>query len=264
MEFDVERRPDVVYATIGDRELKADLYLPAGQRDAPAPAVVYVHGGAWRAGDLGQFSRHAQAMARRGCAGLCIEYRLSDEATFPAALEDVFSAVRYLRASAEQLGIDPDRIGTAGGSAGGHLATLAAFWQGPEPGAKDGPTGERPARVKAVAAFNAVLDLCDMGDHGSVSDFMGGTEGEVGTELYERASPIHHVGGRMPAVLLLHGDADTTVPFRQSVAFHDAVRTAGGDAELFIAEGQVHAFFNRSPWFEPTLERMAEFFLQRL
>jgi len=261
---DVECRDDIVYGTGGGRELQADLYLPSEPAAARIPAVVYAHGGGWRGGDRTQFSRHAIAMARHDFAGLCISYRFADEAPFPAAVEDANCAVRFLRAYADDLGVDPDRIGIAGGSAGGHLAAMVSTTCGTARLEGTGGHGDFSSDVQAYAGFNPVLDLRERADLTAVRVFLGGAPHEVGEEVYEDASPICHVDAHTPPTLLLHGTEDATVPYEQSVRFRDAVRAAGGQADLFTAEGAGHGFFNRDPWFEPTLERMIEFFLRWL
>ncbi len=260
----VECRDNIVYGTGGGRELQADLYLPAEPAAAHIPAVVYVHGGGWRGGDRTQFSRHAISMARHDFAGLCISYRFSQEARYPAAVEDANCAVRFLRGFADELGVDPDRIGIAGGSAGGHLAAMVSTTCGTARLEGTGGHGDFSSDVQAYCGFNPVLDMRGMLENPGVEAFLGGSPHEVGKEVYEDASPICHVDEHTPPTLLLHGNADTTVPYEQSVQFRDAVLAAGGQAELFTADGAGHAFFNRDPWFEPTLARMTEFFLRWL
>lgn len=260
----VELRRDLVYARYGPRELKADLYLPK-TGTGPFPAVVYVHGGGWKNGSKSSFSRQAAHMATRGYAGLCIEYRLSGEATFPAAIHDVKAAVRYLRAQAKSLRIDASRIGAAGGSAGGHLVALLGVsparreWEG------EGGNPTESSAVQAVAAFNPAVDLVAFGQlrsndaNNSVAAFLGSTFAAK-PDLWKDATPITHIGKHAPPFLFLHGDADTTVPIAQSHKMLQSLKAAGVRAEILVAPGAGHGFFNRPPWFEPTLRRMAEFF----
>jgi acetyl esterase/lipase len=260
----VECRDSIVFGTGGGRELSADLYLPSEPAGSALPAVVYVHGGAWSGGSRAQFSRHAIAMALRGYAGLCIEYRLSDKASYPGPVQDVNCAVRFLRAFADDLGIDAGRIAVAGGSAGGHLAAMVATTCRMRRLEGTGGHGDFSSDVQALVGFNPVLDVREMTEVPAVVDFLGGSPRDVGQEVYEDASPICHVSKGTPPTLLLHGTADSTVPYQQSVRFCEAVRKAGGHAELFTAEGAEHGFFNSDPWFEPTLARMVEFLLQQL
>jgi acetyl esterase/lipase len=244
--------PNLVYASPGGRDLRLDLFLPREGR-GPFPAVVYIHGGGWKGGNRNAFRRQAAHMAAKGFAGACIEYRLSGEAKYPAALQDSRAAVAWMRANAAKYRIDAKRIGAAGGSAGGHLAALL------------GVLGD----VKAVAAFNPAVDLVSIGKRGpssagsSVAEFLGATYAQK-PELWAEASPLTHVDKNSAVFLFLHGNADTTVSYRQSVDMLNKLKAVGVEADLFTAEGAAHGFFNRPPWFEPTLKRMEEFFLRRL
>ena len=243
---------NLVYSSPGGRDLHLDLFLPTEGRE-PFPAVVYIHGGGWKGGNKNAFRRQAAHMATKGFAGACIEYRLSGEAKYPAALQDSKAAVGWMRANAAKYRIDPQRIGAAGGSAGGHLVALL------------GVTGD----VKAVAAFNPAVDLVSFGKRApagasnSVVEFLGATYAQK-PELWAEATPLTHVDKNSAVFLFLHGNADTTVPYQQSLDMLNKLKAAGVEAELFTAEGAAHGFFNRPPWFEPTLKRMEEFFLRHL
>lgn len=264
----VEMQENVVYATIGERKLRLDLFLPkSGQ--GPFPAVVYIHGGGWRGGNKRQFQRHAAHMATKGFAGACIEYRLSGEAKFPAAVHDVKSAVRWIRAHAAQYRIDPGRIGAAGGSAGGHLAAILGTTSHVRE-FEGGGSSRISSRVQAVAAFNPALDFASfgrLGQHdvpsGPVYLFLGASF-QDNPQLWKKASPIAYASKDSAPFLFLHGTEDTTVPYQQSVDMMNALKAAGVQAELFTAEGAGHGFFNRPPWFEPALKRMEEFFTRTL
>ena len=264
----VEVRENVVYARYGSRELRMDVYLPK-QGSGPFPAVIYIHGGAWSGGNKGQFRRQAAYMAARGFAGACIEYRLSGEARFPAALHDSKAAVRWVRANAKAYRIDPDRIAAAGGSAGGHLAAMLGTASGIQAFEGDGGNPGVSSRVRAVAAFNPALDLVSFGKNAAgnainaVTKFLG-TRYADDPQLWAEATPITHVSSKSAVFLFLHGDADTTVPYQQSVDMLNALKAAGVKAELFTAKGAAHGFFNRPPWFEPALERMEQFFAREL
>jgi acetyl esterase/lipase len=256
--------PDVVYAAIGPRQMHLDLYLPKNGAGS-FPAVVYIHGGGWSGGNRAAFRRQAAYMATKGYAGACIEYRLSGEASYPAALYDSKAAVRWVRGNAAQYHIDPNRIAAAGGSAGGHLvALLGTTADKPAYEGDEGVTGVS-SRVAAVAAFNPAVDLVDFGKRvpadaeKSVTKFLAASYQEK-PQLWKEASPTYQVTARSAPFLFLHGDADTTVPYQQSVQMMEKLKTAGVSAELFTAPGAKHGFFNAPPWYEPTLKRMEEFF----
>jgi len=264
----VQEKAGLVYARYGTRELKLDLFLPKSAT-GPFPAVVYVHGGGWRGGNRGAFRRQAAHMATKGFAGACIEYRLSGEATWPAAIYDSKAAVRWVRAHAAEYNIDKQRIGAAGGSAGGHLVALLGTTHKLRELEGDGGNPGESSRVTAVAAFNPAVDLVSFGKvananaTNAVSTFLGKSYADAAS-LWALATPITHVDKSSAAFLFLHGTADNTVPYQQSVDMMNKLKAAGIPAEIFPAEGAAHGFFNRPPWYEPTLKRMEEFFLKRL
>lgn len=255
----VELRKDLVYGRGGDRDLKLDLYLPK-QGDGPHPAVVFIHGGGWAKGTKRAFARQAAYLAGKGYVGACIEYRLSGEAPFPAAVEDCKAAVRFLRANATRYQIDPDRIAAAGGSAGGHLAALLGVSRPADGLEGTGGHQDQSSRVQAVVAFNGIFDLVDAGRgaHKSVIAFLGGSEEEK-PEAYRKASPLRYDLAGAPPFLFLHGTADQTVPISQARRMAEALRAAGATADLDKTEGAGHGFFNRPPHYEPTLKRMETF-----
>lgn len=249
----VDLKPDLVYASPGGRDLRLDLYAPASGA-GPFPAVVYIHGGGWSGGNKKAFSRQAAHMAANGFIGACIQYRLSGEAKYPAAFDDAKAAVAWMRANAAKYRLDASRIGAAGGSAGGHLVAML---------------GMADLGIKAVAAFNPAVDLVTGGKRnpdarsGPIYSFLGYTYAER-PQVWEEASPSLHVTRGAPPFLFLHGMADMTVPYQQSVEMMKKLQAAGVRAELYSAEGAGHGFFNRPPYFEPALKRMEEFFTKTL
>jgi len=264
----IEVRRDVVYARVGARELHADLFLPK-QSAGQSPAVVYIHGGGWSGGNRLAFQRQAAYLATKGFVGMCIEYRLSGEAIYPAALYDSKAAVRWLRANAREYKVDPKRIGAAGGSAGGHLVAMLRTTAGIARLEGDGGNAGVSSAVAAVAAFNPAVDLVMFGKSGladganSVVKFLGKRYSD-GPELWAEATPATHVSRSSAPFLFLHGDADKTVPYQQSVEMMKKLQAAGVRAELFTGPGAGHGFFNRPPFFQPTLERMEKFFSEIL
>lgn len=260
----IEIQTNITYVTVGSRKLHLDLFLPR-IGSGPFPAVVYIHGGGWINGNKSAFWRQAAYMATKGFVGATINYRLSTEAKYPAALYDSKAAVRWLRANAAKYHVDPNRIAAAGGSAGGYLVAMLGTTAGiPRFDGKEG-NPRISTRVAAVAAFNPVLDLVPFGKrdpdgtHNPVVRFIGVPYAKD-PKLWKDASPIDHVSAHSAPTLFLHGTADTTVPFQQSVDMKDKLKAGGVRAELFPAPGAKHGFFNRPPWFEPTLKRMDKFF----
>lgn len=189
----------------------------------PRPAIVVIHGGGWIEGDKSSFaSREAGVpgnivdFAEKGFVAATINYRLSDEAPFPAALEDAKCAVRWLRAHAKDYHVDPDRIGAFGNSAGGHLAMLLGM-TGNEAGFEgDGPYQDQSSRVQAVVSDSGPIDLLYQHRQDRlrkvVDKFLGGPPDGARLDVYRRASPLHLVSPRTPPMLLIYGEADTQVP----------------------------------------------------
>lgn len=232
---------DVSFRETPQRTLRADVYAPTDV--AEPPVVVHAHGGAWRWGDK-EYRPLFGEFAKAGYATVDVQYRLSAEATYPAPVRDVAAAVRWVRATADERGVDPSRVALAGYSAGGHLAGLVAT--APDVDAVR-PEGFYPDVDLAVDAFvgNAgVYDFTVEGYGGAlIRQFMGGSR-EENPERYEEASPIAHVDADDPPTLLCHGTDDRIVPFAQSDRFAAALREAGVDVERLTIEGAGHLFYN--------------------
>jgi acetyl esterase/lipase len=237
---------DVEYGKGGGHALLLDLYTPSERKPGTAPAVIWIHGGGWRTGEKAPAAL-AVRLAEKGFVAASINYRLSDEAAFPAQIEDAKCAVRFLRANAAHYGIDSRRIGVAGGSAGGHLALLI--------GTSDASAGLEgtggwegvSSRVQAVLSWYGPADFTvghrafERGNGPSIVKFLGGTDEEK-PDVYRRASPVSWVTKDDPPLLLIHGLKDTTVPFDQSVRMEAAYRKAGLAVELIPVQNAEHTF----------------------
>lgn len=210
----VAAHKDIVFSNIAGKDLKLDLFTPKNS-NKPLPIVVLIHGGCWLAGTRQDYTRFGIELASRGYAAASIDYRLSEEASYPAAVEDCRTAVQWLKDHASTYSIDPGRVALLGGSAGGHLAEYVGYAANTP--AKGYPSGPGP-KVKAVIAFYAWSDLTQP----SVRDFYWnevflGKKYEAAPALYKVASPVTHVSKQSPPTLLLHGTIDTIVPPSQSV-----------------------------------------------
>lgn len=249
----------VVYGTAGrnGRPLTLDLYAPDLPRPR-RPAVVFVHGGAWHHGGPGAHLRAAGALAHRGYVTAMITYRLAGEATWPAALEDCKGAVRWLRANADTLGVDPDRIAIAGDSAGGHLAAMVALVPGEFEG--EGGNPDVPSEVAAVATWFPMVDLdipepAYPGSRALVHSFLGSDRPEVAAQ----ASPVHHVHPGCPPVLTMTGEQDPVALVDAITSFHARLDEAGVENELAVWPDRGHGFsFLPSEW-EATFDRLYAF-----
>jgi acetyl esterase/lipase len=246
----------VPYAAIpGVRPLELDLVLPP-EGDGPAPVTLFLHGGGWRLGSrhsAGPAFRDAdptpfEQVAAAGIAVASIDYRLSGEATWPAQLHDAKAAVRWLRARAGDLGVDPGRVAAWGESAGGHLAALLGLTAGDaELEGEVGVTGPSSA-VDAVIAWYAPSDVAavapdkgaDPADPTSREAQLLGAAPTAAPERARQASPLSHVTPAAPPFLLLHGDNDRLVPGVQSERLHQALVAAGVEAELELHPGADH------------------------
>jgi acetyl esterase/lipase len=230
---------NLAYVPGGKEHQKLDLYVPI-DGEGPFPLIMWIHGGAWEYGS--KEGCIARPWARKGFVVASINYRLSQEAKFPAQIEDCKAAVRWLRAHAREFQIDRDRVIAWGDSAGGHLAALlgtagdVAEWE-------PGPPAES-SRVQAVIDWYGRADLsrvCTdpaMAEH-AVAHLLGGSGPKVSV-IARKASPITYVSKDDPPFLIMHGDVDTTVPVQQSEALAEALKKAEVPVILVVLKGVGH------------------------
>jgi len=226
------------------------------------PAIVFIHGGSWKGGDKKHFYRQAAHLAvKHNIFGVCVEYRLSGVAKFPAALEDCKCAIRWTRSVAEKFQIDTDRIGVCGGSAGAHLAALIATTNGVKTYEGTGPYQSFSSNVQMAVLFNGHFDMNDqLKDHvqdKDMYDFFGGAPWEI-PDIYGAASPFLRISKDVPPMLFLHGDNDY-YPHRQSVAMHERLLHYGVYSELEIYKNKPHGWFNLEPDNQITTNRITQF-----
>ena len=240
----------ITYGTGGGKPLLLDLACPAAPSAKPRPGVVFIHGGAWAGSDRKNGGPLITLLAANGFVAVSIDYRLSGVAGFPAQLEDGKCAVRFLRAHAADYGVDPERIGVAGGSAGGHLAALVGLVPDEAGLEGDGGWGKVSSRVSAVADLYGVSDLTALvRDHklrDAVAKLMRGSL-EANAEHYRQASPVSWVKRGAPPFYLAHGDKDDVVPFAQSDTLAAALRAAGTEATVRTMTGMGHGSISTLP-----------------
>lgn len=236
----VDFQSDITYATIDGQELKLNLARP-GDAKAALPCVVVIHGGAWRAGDRKAHNDLTWQFAQRGYVSATVSYRFCPKYTFPAQVQDVKCAVRFLRANAARYSIDPQRIGAVGFSAGAHLSMLLGTMDKADGLDDVGGFQDQSSKVSAVVAFFGPTDL--LKDYPPVSgpllrDFIGGTQQEKPNE-HRRASPVTYVDAGDAEMLLLHGTNDPLVPWQQAIYMLEAMHKAGvrGRVELIAGAG---------------------------
>ncbi len=232
------------YRTIGSTELKVWIF---GESDpkTPKPAIVFFFGGGWTTGSPAQFENQARHFAKRGMIAITVDYRVKSrhDVRVVECVKDAKAAIAWVRENARRLGIDPNRIAASGGSAGGHLAAAAGTVSG-------FGSDERP---NALILFNPALTLAPIGDFNPPASAGArlGVE-RLGVEATV-ISPAHHIGAHTPPTLILHGKADTTVPYATAVAFEREMKKAGRPCKLVGYEGAEHGFFNRGEDYTKTL-----------
>lgn len=258
---------DVQYAVVeGFRPLLLDLTLPDDTDGALAPVVVCIHGGAWATGsnkatpdDYIGYPMVWEALHRRGLAVASIQYRHSAEAVFPAQLHDVKAAIRWLRRFGTELGLDPDRIGVWGESAGGHLAALLAM--NTDSGALEGTVGvvAESSSVRAAVCWFPVTDLTTLQQQSMPGSWLQHDQpdsfesrligGPVASNVDDarQASPVSHVSDSAASVLLVHGDADEIVALAQSEQLRDTLEAVDVPVRLVTVPGADHCFLGVDP-----------------
>jgi acetyl esterase/lipase len=243
---DVRVQQDVAFLT-PERTEKADLYFPINaDAGKPTAAVIHIHGGGFTGGvrNADRDVNICANLARHGYVAMSIDYKLSynGKASWPQNLYDCKTAVRWLRINAENLGIDPDRIGVIGGSAGGTLASLVALTTPEDQLDPKDLSSNISCRVSCCVDLYGISDLAKWHDVA----MLGKTSAE-NPALYERASPITYAKAGAPPMLILHGTADTTVDHHQSVMLDNALKAVGTEHELHLIPGATHTFNLQPP-----------------
>lgn len=251
---------NIEYGKGGGHALQLDLYSPK-ERKHPLPAILFLHGGGWTGGYRQIYHYYCVKFAERGYVVATATYRLAGEAPFPAAVEDTKCAVRWLRANAKKLGIDPNKIAVAGGSAGGHLAMMIGYSSDvPELDGKGG-NPDISSGVQAVVDLYGPTDLTaeEAKSRKEVLNLMGGKKIDEAADSYRLASPVTHVTKGDPPTLILHGSIDTTVPIHQAELLVEKLKSAGVVYEYDRLEGWPHTMDLDSSVNEHCIAKMFEF-----
>ena len=241
-EAQVSRRQKV-YKTVGEVQLKANIYELEKSQARKRPAIVFFFGGGWRSGSVNQFRYQSEYLARQGMVAIVPDYRVYNRqmASVVDCVSDAKSAIRWVRANARQLGIDPQRIAAGGGSAGGHLAAATALLPGLD---QEGENRRVSSEPNALLLFNPALDLRREAfpatfpetRYKELSSRFGGP--------VEIISPQHHLRPKLPPTIIFHGRADTTIPFATVERFCAATKTHGNRCQLVGYDNAAHGFFN--------------------
>jgi len=238
-----------IYKKTKRADLEIIIHFPPAWKDTDKrPAIVFFFGGGWEQGTIKQFEPQATLLASRGMVAARADYRVKSRhgVTPKECVEDAKSAIRWMRQNAVTLGVDPDRIVAAGGSAGGHIAACTALTPGLDAEGEDTKVSSEP---NALVLFNPVLRFDGIPQ---LMERIGN-----GEALGKAISPTLHLKKDSPPTLILFGTADRLSPMGEE--FMKKSKELGHRAEMFTADGQPHGFFNRPPWLERTTQRMDKF-----
>lgn len=261
----VRNQTNLSYCTTPEgRALQLDVFYPKAKRKQRFPAVLLIHGGGWRSGNRLQHVPMAQQLAGRGYVAVTAEYRLSTEAKYPAAVQDLKAAVRWMRANAQQYAIDTTRIAVWGFSAGGQLASLLGTTNG-------NPLFDTPyCYPKHSSAVQAIVDVDGIlafihpesgeGDDSkstSAATYWFGSPRSAGTALWEQASALTHVSAQTPPMLFINSSVDRMHAGRDDL--RQKLSSYGIYSEMHRFADAPHTFPLFNPWFEPTLKHTVDF-----
>lgn len=245
---------DIDYVGADNKRQMLDLYLPEAKSDQPRPLVVYIHGGGWENGSKDNAGVLFGLIKDRPYAGASVNYRLTNEATWPAQIHDCKAAIRWLRAHAKEHGIDAEKIAVFGISAGGHLVSMLGVTGGEKALEGElGPHRDQSSRVTCVLDFCGPSNFLTFGGKGSIinpddpksalAKLVGGPVKDK-QDVARNVSPVNHLSSDDAPFLIIHGDKDTIVPYAQAQEFDTAMEAAKLPATLLTGTGGGHVFFS--------------------
>lgn len=261
---------DIEFSKGRERSLKMDILRPRALPEKPMPAIVWIHGGAWREGNKEDGIELLLPFARRGYFCASIEYRLSHEAIFPAQIQDCKCAIRFLRAHAQEFHLDSEHIGVWGCSAGGHLAALLGTTHHIQELEGEGGWEKFSSCVQAVCDWFGPTDFLKINDFPRKVSYAPGDSPEeilIGGPIQEnlekvvQANPMTYVTPAAPPFLIAHADDDLIVPLNQSQLLFEKIRQAGVEVTFEVVKGGGHGRKFDSPKLR---QNMATFFQQHL
>ncbi len=263
----ITAKPGIVYQRYGAREMHLDLFQPKGR--GPFPAVLLVHGGAWITGNHAMENPFAMELARRGYVAATVEYRLSNEAKYPAAIYDLKASIRWLRANAARFNTDPNRIAAVGASAGGHLVALLGATNGMTNFEGAGDNLGVSSAVQSVVDIDGPVTFIDPGNiekeikgpYDTNTRFIGGSFKEK-PDVWREASPITHVNSHSAPVLFINSSSYR--PFQQREEMRDKLNALGIMSEIVVIPDTPHPFWLFHPWFDSTVQYTDEFLKKTL
>lgn len=244
---------ELVYKQIDTTQLKLSIVYPHDLKSGDKrPAIVFFYGGGWNQGSLSQFLTHSLELAHRGMIAIMADYRVKKRhhTTPKECVSDARSAMRYVRAHAKELGINPEMIAAAGGSAGGHLAAATAVIDAFDDKKDDKSVDPSP---NALILFNPVLD----------NGPDGGWAYDRVKDYYQQISPAHNIKPNLPPTLFMVGTIDKLIPVATAIRYQENMKKAGNKCDLYLYASQGHSFFNYkngdNPYYYRTLDAMIAF-----
>ncbi len=257
---------EYVYKKVDGHTMKLWVYSPK-KADAEVPAMLFFFGGGWNGGSPTQFIRQSQHLAKRGMAGIVVDYRVKSRQGVRAVscVEDALDALRYVTENAAELGIDADRIGVGGGSAGGHLAASLGTIHKDDPAAPKAMALYNPATVLAPVSPGFVKSPRAAELIETIKARMASRKGELRTRLGVEPvelSPLHHIDANTPPAIIFHGTNDKTVPYGTALLFSMQMKAKGAPVDLKTYKGAGHGFFNREPYLSQTMDQLDAFLVK--
>ena len=237
----IEEIKDIEYKNINGKSLQLDIYRPE-KLDKPAPLLVFIHGGSWKSGKRSDYLVYLISYARKGYVTATVSYRLLKDGPYPACIVDITDALKWLHGNAENYGYDPSRIALIGGSAGAHLATLAAYgWNNPAHINDTSDLIPGDQKVKAVVDIYGPVDLTTeyARNHPLITAFLARRWDEA-PEIFREASPVNYLDKNDPPTLIFHGTSDKLVPASQSDMLKSKLDSLGVPCVLYRLPGWPH------------------------
>lgn len=265
----VNEEKNIVYAKIGEREIHLDIFYPS-QSKALSPGIVMVHGGGWRSGDRELVKPMAEKLANEGFVTIAIEYRLSTEAIYPAAVFDIKASIRWMRANAVKYHIDKNQIAIYGCSAGGHLAALDGTTNGDKKFEGSEGNNDISSYVHAIVDIDGVVDFFGKGSEEvykktgkpSAAYQWFGVSVNENPEVWNEAGPINHVDENTPPILFINSAQPRFHAGRDEMI--EKMNKYNIYSEVHTLEGTVHTFWLFKPWFDETFNYTLDFLKKTL
>ncbi|TSA40460.1 MAG: alpha/beta hydrolase [Verrucomicrobiales bacterium] len=250
-------QPNITYLSVNGIDLQLDAYLPARQLgkdpwvkfpDERKPVLLYIHGGGWSSLNRSIRNLNFLPYVEKGWAVVNIDYRLLNQAPFPACIADCRHALNWIYDNADKYKFDTSRIVVSGESAGGHLALMAGFLTNDAAFAIPGKPIKRELKVAAVINWFGVSDVRKLMEFWNSPSFVTNLVGDISKqdEIYRSCSPLTHINASVPPVLTIHGDADPVVPFIHATLLHNALNQCGVKNELHVVKGKKHGDFDEA------------------